>query len=330
MLTRRELLLGAVPLVGPSYAGRVMTVRGPIADSSLGTTLVHEHALVDFIGADKVSRDRYDADEAFRVILPHLQQVSHLGARTFVDCTPAYIGRDPQLLRRLSEASGLHIVTTTGYYGAADDKFVPRQAYSDDTAALARRWIREFDQGIEGTEIRPGIIKTGVDAGPLSAIDAKLLAAAALTHRATGLTIAAHTGNGVAAIEEIDLIATYGVAPSAFIWVHAQNEKDPAAHREAARRGAWVAFDGIGPKSVDRHVDLVVQMARARLLHRVLVSMDAGWYRVGEPGGGAYRPHDTLFTEFVPRARRVLGQATVRQLLLDNPARALALRSRIL
>jgi len=331
VLTRRAFLAGALPLLGvQSHTGRVMTVRGPVSPSSLGTTLVHEHALVDFVGADKVSRDRYDADEAFRVILPHLQQARRLGARTFVDCTPAYLGRDPRLLRKLSNATGLHIVTTTGYYGAAKDRFVPPQAYREEAPALAERWIREFDEGIEGTGIRPGIIKTGVDAGPLSAIDAKLVAAAALTHRATGLTIAAHTGSGVAALEELDVLAAHGVAPSAFIWVHAQNEQDPKIHQEAARRGAWVSFDGIGPKSIDRHVELVAGMARVRLLDRVLVSMDAGWYRVGEPGGGTYRPHDSLFTGFLPRVRKELGDAAVRQLLVVNPSRALAARARLL
>jgi len=47
------------------HEGKVVTVNGPIAPSELGFTLPHEHVLVDFIGADKVSPDRYDSDEAF-------------------------------------------------------------------------------------------------------------------------------------------------------------------------------------------------------------------------------------------------------------------------
>lgn len=90
-------------------------------------------------------------------------------------------------MKRLSEATGLNIITATGYYGAANDRFVPSHAYKETAEELASRWIEEFERGIEGTGIKPGIIKIGVDAGPLSEIDAKLVQAAALTHLKTGL-----------------------------------------------------------------------------------------------------------------------------------------------
>ena len=37
-----------------------MTVTGAIGANQLGVTLPHEHVLVNFVGADKVSRQRYD------------------------------------------------------------------------------------------------------------------------------------------------------------------------------------------------------------------------------------------------------------------------------
>ena len=114
----------------------------------------------------------------------------------------AYIGRDAWLLQRLSRAAGINVVTTTGYYGAAKDKFVPAHAYRESPEQLAARWTREFVNGIDGTNIKPGIIKIGVDSGPLSAIDAKIVRAAALTHLLTGLTICSHTGDGTAAFEQ--------------------------------------------------------------------------------------------------------------------------------
>jgi phosphotriesterase-related protein len=96
--------------------------------------------------------------------------------------------------------------------------------------------------------------------------------------------------------------------------------------KRAAERGAWVEFDGIGPDSVDRHVQLVKMMADAGHLGRVLVSHDAGWYHVGEDGGGTFRPFDTVFRRFVPAIREALNDAAVTQLLVANPARALARR----
>jgi phosphotriesterase-related protein len=303
---------------------RIETATGPVAADRLGITLMHEHVLVDFIGADRVSPSRYDRDEAFSVVLPHLRQAYTLGCRTLVECTPAYLGRDVLLLQRLSEASGLHILSNTGYYGAAKDKHLPAHAFTETDEQLAARWSREADRGIDATSIKPAFMKIGVDEGPLSDVDAKLVRAAALTHRRTGIPIVSHTATGVAALQQLDVLERAAVAPSAFIWVHAHNERDTSFHVRAGRRGAWLEFDGLSPASVTRHVALVVAMKAEGLLDRVLLSHDAGWYRVGEPRGGEFRPFDTLFTAFLPAARTAgLTEDEVRTLLVTNPANAL-------
>ena len=297
-LSTREILAAPRPRL-------IQTVRGAMEASRLGTTLMHEHVLVDFVGADKVSRDRYDPDEVFRIALPHLERARSLGCKTLVECTPAYIGRDPLLLRRLSEASGLNIVTNTGYYGAADDKFIPPHAYRETADQLAARWIKEYDQGIEGTRgikgspIRPGLIKTG-------------------------LAVATHSGDGTAALEALSLWKEQGAPAWAFIWVHAQNESDTGKHLQAAREGAWVEFDGIREKSVPRHLEFVKNMKAHALLDRTLVSQDSGWYHVGDPGGGDYRGYLTLFTRFSPAAREAgLTESDLEMLVVANPHNAL-------
>ena len=55
------------------------------------------------------------------------------------------------------------MITNTGYYGAAGDKYVPQHAYEETVDQLADRWTGEWEDGIEGTGIRPGFIKGGVD-----------------------------------------------------------------------------------------------------------------------------------------------------------------------
>ena len=303
---------------------RVFTVQGPVSPAALGTALVHEHVLVDFVGADKVSRQRYDADEAFRTALPHLLALKERGGRTLVECTPAWLGRDAALLRRLSEASGLHVVTNTGYYGAAQHKYLPAHAFDESAERLAERWTSEWHDGIEGTGIRPGFLKTGVDAGPLSPVDRKLITAAAVCHRRTGLRIHCHTGDGRAAMDILTVLEGQHVSPGAFVWVHAQNEKDRTLHLRAGRAGAWIELDGISEESREAHVSALMDLARAGYLGRALISQDAGWYHVGEPVGGRFRPYTFLFDGFLPALRRAgLVEADVRTLLVDNPSRLL-------
>ncbi|HEY8504208.1 MAG TPA: hypothetical protein VIL46_06465, partial [Gemmataceae bacterium] len=62
----------------------------------------------------------------------------------------------------------------------------------------------------------------------------------------------------------------------------------------------------------------------------VLLSHDAGWYHVGEPNGGRFRPYDTLFTDFLPALRKAgFTAAEVRRLTVDNPREAFTIRVRL-
>ncbi|QEC53458.1 phosphotriesterase family protein [Anseongella ginsenosidimutans] len=328
-------LLATAPLAGLDRfqllrpPDHVVTVNGPVPTRKLGFILSHEHILVDFIGADQVNPMRYGQDEVFDTMLPFLEDARRRGVRTFVDCTPEWLARDAQLLKRLADASGLHIITNTGYYGAAGEKYLPPHAYTETAEQLAERWISEWRNGIDNTGIKPGFIKTGVDRYPLSAVQRKLMRAAALTHLETGLTIFVHTGDGRAALEELTIITDTGAAPEAWVWTHAQSEPDRALHLQAAKAGGWVAFDGLYPQLADRYVAFLQDMKARRLLHRVLISHDAGWYEVGKPRGGMIRPYVSVFEDLIPALKKAgFTTAERRQLFETNPAEALTIRIR--
>lgn len=334
-MLRRDFLhglgtLAAVRLLGakPAATGLIQTVAGSVAAEDLGFTLPHEHVLVDFIGAGQVSPARYDVDEVVASARPHLEQARRLGVRTIFECTPAYLARDVALLRRLGAATGLNLVTNTGLYGARQNRFLPAYAQTETARQLADRWIAEARDGIDGTGIRPGFIKCGVDPEPrLSEIHRKLVQAAALTHLETGLTIAVHTGRGPG-LEQLDVLAAQGVAAEAFVWVHAQGATDDALFA-AADRGAWLSCDGLAPPSVTRHLHLCRELKRRGHLGQLLLSHDAGWYDPGKPGGGVFRGYDLLFTTFLPALREAgFDDGELRQMTVGNPARAFAIRTR--
>lgn len=307
-----------------SDAGRIMTVLGPIQVKQMGVTLPHEHVLVDFIGAELVSRDRYDADQAIQVILPYLDQVQKFGLQTFVDCTPAYVGKDPLLLKTLAEITGIQMLTNTGYYGGRDGVFLPAHAFRETADQLAERWVNDWLNGIKDTGIRPGFIKTAVNpTASLSPIDRKLIHAAARAHLQTGLTIASHTVAGPV-FEELEILRAEGVDPSAFIWVHANGDPDMRRHVAAAELGAWVEFDGVG-ELVEPDVTRLVNMKAHGLLAHVLLSHDAGWYEPGNPER-VYRGYNCLFEYLIPALKENgFAEAEIKQITVVNPANAFAI-----
>ena len=320
------LMSGCNQEIEPTF---IMTVNGSVSPDETGQWLTHEHVLVDFIGADSISPGRYDRQVVISKVLPYLLQVKELGCSTFVECTPEYLGRDPLLLKALSDSTGLNILTNTGLYGAHQNKFIPAFAYEESAEGLSQRWISEWENGIGNTGIRPGFIKIAVDPDSLSPFHKKLVRAAALTHLATGLTIASHTGPAIPAFQELEILEDEGVSPEAFIWVHAHIEKDLSKLKEAASRGAWISIDKLNDSNVNEIVSIINYLRDNSLLDKVLISHDAGWYDPAVENGGEFRGYTTLFEKLIPELKKQnFTQKEIDQLIKINPARAFAVEIR--
>lgn len=316
----------------------IMTISGVIPADSMGLSLIHEHVFLDWTGADSIQPQDWDNEAAFKTILPDLLEMKALGVRTFLECTPNYLGRNPLLLKRLADSTGLQMLTNTGYYGAVKNKYLPRHAYLETAQQLANRWIQEWKKGIEGTGIRPGFIKTSVDV-PLSPLHEKLIRAAAITHKKTGLTIVVHTGPEAGAYRELEILKQEGVAPEALVWTHAQSGTNEG-HEKVARQGAWVSLDGMGwidpadnqgdSTGLRNYISALKNLKTKNLLHRVLIAHDAGWYTHGATDGNvARKPYTTIFKLVIPELKKVgFTEADIRQLLVENPKKAYAIQIR--
>ncbi|HUQ93514.1 MAG TPA: hypothetical protein VM120_17670, partial [Bryobacteraceae bacterium] len=123
-------------------------------------------------------------------------------------------------------------------------------------------------------------------------------------------------GNGIAASEQLEIIVSEKVSPAKFVWVHADGEKDHSFHKKLGAAGAWVEFDHVGPapEALKWHLECVRFMEQNQLLHRTLLSQDAGYYRPGEPNA-AFKDYSHIYTKFVP----LLTSTIAKTLLWENP-----------
>jgi len=306
----------------------IMTVNGPVDAKDMGITLSHEHIVADVIGADKVSKDRYDPDEVFNVVSPLLKRAKEFGCKTLVECTPPYMARDPELAKRVSSATGIHILMSTGYSAMLGNRYLPPYVFTESADQLADRIIKEWNEGMDNTGIKPGIIKITFDYGSLSDLHKTIVRAAARAHLQTGLTIVSHTMGAVSAFEQMEILREEGVDLSAYIWVHTQVEKDAETHIKAARSGAWVSFDVLSRDKVEDYVALISNMKSANLLDHVLLSHDS-LYWVGKPGGGDRLTYTRLFEELLPALKTSgITEDEIEQMLITNPQNTFAYRVR--
>ena len=134
---------------------------------------------------------------------------------------------------------------------------------------------------------------------------------------------------------QLDLLAAEGVSPDRVILCHLDRNENVADHLALARRGAFLSYDQIPKAKYNteaRTIQLIIGLAREGLHRQILLGGDfarrqyfAGW------GGAPGLVH--LTTIYAEKLREALfaaglpGEAVLRDLLVNNPARALAFRA---
>ncbi|SHJ76645.1 phosphotriesterase family protein [Pseudozobellia thermophila] len=304
---------------GLAQEGTIQTVQGPIKVSELGFVLTHEHIMSNY-GKPQDSTSFYNDAALLGQVVPYLKKLRRLGVDAIFDCTTAYFGRRTDLLQKISRETDINIITNTGFYAAANDRYIPSFAYEMEAAEIADLWVDEFENGIGGSDIKPGFIKLAFDMGTPSPIDTKLFEAGVRAHLKTGLTLVVHTGdNREAAKLQMQLLKGYKVDPSAWIWVHANKAKDDALLLDTAKKGAWISFDGVSSSNYKEYADRIEKFRKNGLLERLLLSHDGN----GFPAGGPVRGFDALVKYLVPELLyRGIPQSEIDLITKENPKKA--------
>lgn len=313
----KNALLGIKP--------EIFTVKGPVNPEDLGGSLTHEHIMSNF-GAVPLEAGQYDERALFRQVIPYLRKLKSMGVNSIFDCTSAYFGRQPEILKTIADSTGLNIITNTGYYGAANDKYVPEFAIDASAVQIAEAWISEFENGIGDSAIKPGFIKLAFDDGAPSELDVKLFEAGVITHLETDMTLAVHTGNNKEAVEEqLRILNKYNVSLDNWVWVHASQLNDVEYLLKTASGGAWISLDGVKESNVQEYIEILKRFQAEKLLHRVLLSHDGN----GFPGGGKIRPFTSVLEHLIPAMRDSgFTSQEVGQIIIHNPKRAFEIKGK--
>ena len=297
----------------------VRTVRGDVEPSELGPTDAHEHLF--FITPIQPGDEFADVDKA----IEEAQTLVAAGGRTLVDWTPLGLGRDPEGLLRVSEATGLHVVAATGVHRdahyLADDPL--RSIAVDD---LADRFVSD----VTGSGVRSGIVKVGASYHRLQPLERTAFAAAAEAHRRTGVPVCVHTEHGTMGLRIVEHLGELGVPPDSIVLAHLDRNPDAGEHAETGNAGAWLQLDGPGrtkywPDSTI--LQLIADLAERGLAGRLLLGGDTGRSSTMRAYGGG-PGLDYVFARFKPRLERELGEELSRRIFVENPARAFAFEPR--
>jgi len=231
----------------------VMTVTGALPVDNLGMTLMHEHFTFAYPGwfADD-SLSPYNREEAETACLKVLEDVKKFGVKTIVDATAADVGgRDPVLLRSLSEKSGVHIIAATGLFpesvGAANyykwQSTMRGRNLEDDLCEL---FSTEINNGIRGSGVKAGLIKVATGDPIITDYESTVIKAAVRVAAETGVSIISHTEADTVGPAQQDLFLRFGANPERIMIGHQNNSVDiEYALTQLNKPGFYLGFDRV-------------------------------------------------------------------------------------
>lgn len=315
---------------------RVMTVTGPVAPDDLGLTLMHEHCTFAYPGwyADD-SVAPYDRDEAERTCLEVLQKVKRWGVRTVVDATAADVGgRDPVLLKRLSEKTGIHIIASTGLFpeqiGAGNYyKWQSQMRGRDLEEDLCELFSTELTTGIRGSGVKAGIIKVGSGDPAITDYEKTVFKVAVRVAKEHDVSIITHTEAATVGPVQQDLFLELGADPARIMIGHQNNSDDIAyALGQIERPGFYLGFDRTNPLMSAASENNIVSLIKRGFGDRIMLSHDCIFFWLGRPG--ALPPQfadwnaEYIFRKLVPKLKAAgISDERIGDILIGNPRRFL-------
>ena len=309
----------------------VQTVDGAIDAQDLGRTQMHEHLLLDIYPTRWSFEHILDDVD---VAIAEMVDFRAAGGGCLVEVTPRGAGRNPAGLRRISRASGVHIVMGTSLLWGTPEIDTLLETHCAD--ALADLMVRDLLEGADDSDIRAGLIgevgcgSTRQSAGvnQISPAEERLLRAAARAQKQTGALIYTDTFHGELALEQLELLSEEGVDLSRVVIGHLGDKREPDLFRQIVCRGANLGFDHVGMFNCAPdtwRVESLCRLIDEGALGHLVLSMDVHrrsyWRCMGGCG------YDYLLTEFVQLLRQHgVEQADIDTMLIANPAKLLPFR----
>lgn len=311
-------------------AGLISTVTGPIDPATIEFTLPHEHTAISLWWIEN-RWDYWELTPDEPIVLAELEHFRSLGGTCLADLTLPGVGRDPEWLCTVSERTGLAIVMGGGWYR---DAYYPPEARIDRRSVddLANELIRDFEEGVGGSGIRPGILgEIGSDKPWLKPSEERVFRAVARAARATGMAVSTHAVMSPVGLAQLRVLEEEGLDPARVVIGHADSYPHLDHLLEIVRRGASVEFDFLGMSFTPMErageplvIELLGELVARGHADRLLLSQDICHNeQLRHYGGHGYT---YLQETFLPRIRDAgITDEVIRRITVENPRRILTL-----
>ncbi len=308
----------------PIPVNAIPTVTGWILPSQMGKTSMHEHITL------QSEPEQRAKSIAFSIV--ELKKAKALGLNTIIEVSPT---RDVAGLREVSLASGVNVVCCTGYYVLTKDQ------QSLTVQECENHMIKEIEDGIQGTDIRPGVIKIAAKGLPMTQAEKNVFIAAAHVQKRYNLPICTHAVSGCAEQQQIleeagaDLKHCYfSHVEAAFGWSGRTVMQEIDYLEKVVNKGSTLSFNNFGNWNHTKAADLafiIKELTKRGYDNNMVATMDLTWsFEKGDlkilwsdtNADGKDRTYSYLLRKVIPWMKENgISEKSINKFIIDNPKR---------
>lgn len=282
-----------------------------------GYTLMHEHMSIDLTPGDL-------GTDSFEAMCKDLRTVYDYGVRNIVDMTNQSMGRAPEYVRRLQDATGINIILSTGYYL---EEYIGPYVEPFSVSELAAQSIKELTEGIDGTCEKAGVIGEIAWSRPAPGeLELKSWEAMSIAALSTGAVVSTHPSLGVLQLPQAEYLLKKGISPQKIVIGHIEFYPDDDSFKKLLGYGVNIGLDMVGKESGRGDLyraDTVRKIKEWGYLSQLVLSLDLCRTQDLRSSGSYGYAH--LFEVFLPMLKeRGISQSEIDLMLKENPKRIFA------
>lgn len=307
---------------------KINSVLGPLDTADLGFTLMHEHILVTPAGVYREYPELIGTNVLER-LTDDLNKAREGGIDTIVDATTPDLGRDANLLAEASRRSGVNIIACTGWW-----LDFPRFFAGVSADQLSQMFIKDIEEGIAGTGIKAGILKSASDLEGVTPEAELVLRGVARAHHKTGVPIMIHSYSpGRVGIQQLAVLKDEGVNLDRVKMDHSNDTTDVEYLVWLIEQGCYLGLDrypgrNVSPKARTNTMKALIDAGYADRIcpshDRGVIHVQADNPEITEEERLRLNPHGYLYIKnaVLPQLREMgVSEATINSIFTDNPRR---------
>lgn len=303
---------------------KLRSVTGDIDSSAVRGTMIHEHIVFDLSKSRGDSVSSLGGEDTIDAIETEFKKLQEYGINSIVEQTNIGMGRNPILLRKISQNTGMYIIEGTGYY---KEGFYPEEISKMSEGEIADKLTGEILNGIEGTEVKAGLYgEIGSSHKALKPVEEKVFNAVILSHKETGAPVSTHCELGTMGLEQMKIFDRHGVSPDKVSFGHQDLNTDIFSQLELLKWGAYIQYDTTGKVNYrpdEERIDFLLRLLDKGYEDKIMLSCDITRKTYLKAFGG--QGYVSLYESFIAKLlKHNVNQYIIDKMLINNPRKFLS------